>query len=223
MKVFIDGNTGSGKTSTTVYFARLYNYLNPHGNIYSNCNINFLKNFHYTPLMVLPISLLIKKPAMLIFDDTYSFKKILEKYISILAVFERKLDLEVFFTIQYYTMLTREQRALCTEKWIPNITHIKNGKMTNKSEIIIERYKPITQEPKTPFKIRNILELIKGYYDTKQLPIFPTETNIIQEITKFAKDISDIEYNVNLFTNNQNTKKRLIKTICKEKGIEYKR
>ena len=223
MKVFLDGNTGTGKTSSLVCISRLYSQLFPKRKIYTNFHLENIKNVIYTPFMFLPISEIIKGKCLLLFDDCYVFKKVLDKYISILSVFSRKLKISTFYTIQYYTMLSKENRSLCHEKWVPKITIIKNSKMTEKSEIIIECQNPITEQILRYMRIKNPLSLIKGFYNTNEIPLIPNERNIINEITKFSKDYSDIEFNVKITSNNKTEIKKRIKRICEMKGIDFKK
>lgn len=223
MKIFLDAETGSGKTSTLVIQCRLYRQLYPHRHIYANFHLKNVPYFTYSPFMFLPLSTIMEGKCFLCFDDSYVFKGVLDHYISLLSVFSRKLKIDTTFTIQYYTMLSRENRALCHQKWIPLTTHIKNDKMTEKSEIIIEVQKPISEKTLGFFRIKHPLKLVNNFYDTNEIPLFPNETNIINNLVKYSHDISDIEFNAKICSTNQRDKMRRIKEVCKLKGIEYKR
>jgi len=219
-KFYIDGATGKGKTTTSIFFARYYRELYPNNIIYANFKIN-VSNFIYSQFLLLPFSDIEKGNCLIIFDDTYVSKKLLSKYISVLAVLSRKVDVSVIFTIQYYAMLVRENRALCHAKLIPTITNLINinGKkqMSNKSNLIINVYNPITEAFKKSLKIKEILSIVKGYFDTNEKVKFPTETLLIQEIAKFSNDLSDVEFNLSLISNNQNQIKRMTKKILEIK------
>jgi hypothetical protein len=221
-KIFIDGNTGQGKTTTSIFFARLYRELFPNNIIYANFNIN-ISNFIYSQFLLLPFSDIEKGNCMIIFDDTYVSKKLLSKYISILAVLSRKVNVCVIFTTQYYTMLVKENRALCHAKLIPNLTNLINIKgkkqMSEKSELILDVFNPITEKYIKSFKVKKILYIVKEYFNTNEIVKFPNESLLIKEIAKFSNDLSDVEFNLSLISNNQNQSKRMLKQILEIKDF----
>lgn len=218
MKAYINANTGKGKTCLCVYLARVYNQLNPLNTIYANFKLN-IPNSVYSRFLFLPFSTIEKGNCMLIFDDFYALKNV-EQYTSILAVLSRKVNVEILITIQYYTMVKKELRNLCHYEIIPHLTDIENKRLTDTSKLILEMYHPITEELLSVRQINNILELIKGFYDTNEIVKFPSERNITAEIAKFSNDLSDIEFNTSLYTKNQSTKKRIIKNVCQIKNIK---
>lgn len=218
MKAFINANTGKGKTCLCVYLARLYNYLNPNNRIYANFKLN-IPNSVYSRFLFLPFSTIEKGNCLLIFDDFYALRNV-EQYTSILAVLSRKVNVEILITIQYYTMVKKELRNLCHFEIIPHLTDIQNKKLTNTSKLIIEMYNPITEQLISIRQINDILKLINGYYDTNEIVKFPSERNIIQEIAQFSNDLSDVEFNTSLYTKNQATKKRVVKSVCELKNIK---
>lgn len=222
MKAYILGNTGTGKTATAMFFALLYRLLNPVNYIYSNCSIN-IDNFVFSEFMFLPMDKIKLGNCFLLFDD-YKALSSLNNYTSVLAVLARKANIEVFFTIQYYTHLTKEVRELCQLRIEPYIKGQKllDGTYEKTSSLHLNFYPSDYENDNLLFsiKIENIFTLIDNIYDTNQIPEFLNEYTAIQEIAKFSKTFKDIYQNVQLYKKSVRDGKRIRKEVCKLLEIE---
>jgi len=147
MKIYIVGNTGTGKTAVAVFFARLYNVLNPDNKIYGNLHLKNIKNFIYSEFMFLPFSEIKKGNCLLIFDDFKAISE-LKGYSALLSILARKLKISCIFTIQYDKHLTKEMRELCHYELRPYLigNKLSNGYYDLETCCNIEFYLPINQD-----------------------------------------------------------------------------
>lgn len=222
MKVYILGNTGTGKTATAMFLALLYRLLNSINIIYSNCSIN-IKNFIFSEFMFLPMDKIKKGNCMLIFDD-YKALTSLNNYASVLAVLSRKTNIEVIFTIQYYTHITKEVRELCQLRIEPYIKGQKllDGSYEKTASLHLNFYPSDYENDNLIFsiKIENIFTLIDKMYDTNQIPEFLNEYTAIQEIANVSESFKDVYQNVQLYKKSVRDAKRIRKEVCKLMEIE---
>lgn len=226
MKLYLVGNTGTGKTATLVFIALLYNKVYPNNKIYANFHLKKIKNFIYSEFMFLPYSEIKKGNCLLLFDD---FKAIsdLKGYSALLGILARKLKVSCLFGVQYYTHLTKEMRELCHFELRP---HLIGNKLENDMYDIdtycqIEFLKPINRDYDiVEFEIT--IDCIFKYvndkiYNTNEVPEFLNEYTVIQEIAKFSKDYKDIFNNVKMYTQNRSLAKKLRKLVCEIKDIKF--
>ncbi len=99
---------GAGKTLLASIVAYKYRQKYKDNTIYANYHLN-LDNFVYTPYFFLPISQL--ENAMIIFDDISNLN-LIKNLMKLIANVSRKRKLYLILTMQYYTMATRELRAI---------------------------------------------------------------------------------------------------------------
>ena len=213
-------NVGKGKTLYGVYKALWFREFSK-GNIYANFHIYNIENFFYTPIGVLPFDAIMNsKESLIILDDCYSLKNLLDGFILIIASLSRKKGIHIYFTTQYYTSIKKVIRTLAQYEIIPNfikdidVLHIKS---------IETEYNELRQENNiiTEFYIEKVSKFFK-YYDTNEVPTIANERKIVTEICRISDTIYDIENNLNLFINNRNDYKRLFKEICLVKNIDVK-
>lgn len=226
MKLYIVGNTGSGKTALAVFIARLYNNINPNNKIYANFHLKKVKNFVYSEFMFLPFSEIKKGNCLLIFDD---FKAIsdLKGYSALLGILSRKLNVSCIFTIQYYIHLTKEMRELCHYEVRPNLIGSQdyNGLYDNNTYCKALFIEPINRDfdiIKFRLTIPNIFQFVnEKYYNTNELPEFLNEFTVIKEISKYSNTYKDVFNNVRMYTGNRSLAKQIRKKVCLEKNIEF--
>lgn len=223
IKVYIVGNTGTGKTALMVFFAKYYRGLFPDNIIYSNINLN-ISNFVYTEFGFLPCSEFLKGNKMICFDDVITIDN-LKTFQSFLAVISRKTNTSIILTCQYYTDIERKLRMLCHAEIEPKLTKLiydkntQSTKLSNESVLIYEVYNPETLDYICSYSISNILSVIKNAYNTNEIPKIPNERTIKQEIAKYSNTLDDLEFNVSVYTKNKAIQKRLIREIGIEKGF----
>ncbi|GAI71729.1 unnamed protein product, partial [marine sediment metagenome] len=91
-------NVGKGKTLYGTYKALWFRTFS-NGTIYANFHLFGIDNFVYTPIGVLPFDTIMKsKESMIILDDCYSLKNLLDGFILIIASLSRKKGLHIYFT-----------------------------------------------------------------------------------------------------------------------------
>src|SRR3989304_5534213 len=107
-KIYINSNTGKGKTLILTIFALLYANLNPNNKIISNYHLNIYNNqtnesmCEYTKYSLLPFSKLLKGNYLVLIDDFISVKKYLKNFNSVLATLSRKTNIDVMISLHYY-------------------------------------------------------------------------------------------------------------------------
>ena len=227
MKLYINGNTGFGKTTFLVFLTRLYSYLHPNNQIYGNLHLQNIPNFNYSEFMFLPFSKIKKGNCLLLFDDFKASGKIFNNYSTILGILSRKVKVSIIFTVQYYTHLTKEMRELCHYEVRPKIIGFReiNQKFEKNSKLELDFIFPHNTELDIiEFQtfIPNIFYFVnESYFNTNELPKFINDYTVIQEITKISNNFDDIYNNVNLYTSNRSLAKKLRKQICVEKEIPF--
>jgi len=241
-KLYVNGNTGKGKTldasvlgliflETHINFKIIANY---HLNIYDiKTNENLCE---YSKFGLLPFSRLELGNYLIIIDDFKAVKNFLQNFGNILAVLSRKENIYVIITLHYYTHLEKETRELFNCEIMPMITHLRYNfdkhqiELTDKSSLIMDFLNPSSLDLMRTEKFHNILQFVKGnyslenvyvkekLYDTYENVKFTNPTNILQEISKFSKSKKDVYQNVNLITKNKSTYKKMVNDVFLLKG-----
>lgn len=240
MRAYINNESGSGKTLLASILALLYSELNPNNDIYANFHINLYDvktdkpKVVYTKFALLPFSRIEKGNCLIILDDFYAIKNA-NYYSGLLAAISRKTLMEVILTIQYYTDLTKRVRKLCQYELKPELTNLDIfGKITKESRLFIEWYNEATETLMFETEIPNLYNLIfhgklfkysyipenLSLYNTNETVEFGTESKLINEIAEFSIDYPDIEMNASIVCKNRTDMKRLIRDVCRLKGIE---
>lgn len=223
IKIYIVGNTGSGKTALLVFFAKYFRELYPNWEIWNNLNLN-ISNSKYTEFGYLPSSEFLKGNKLICFDDIINLGN-LKAYQEFLAVISRKTNTSIIMTCQYYTDIEKKLRRLCHGEIHPKLTHLKFDKITHsyrlteKSTLIYDVYNPETLEYKGTHSISKILSIIQNAYNTNEIPKRPSERIIKEEILKYSKNLDDLEFNISVYTNNTTKQRRLLKQLCEIKGF----
>ena len=230
MKIYIVGNTGTGKTAIAVFLARLYNLVNPNNKIYGNLHLKNIKNFIYSEFMFLPYSEIKKGNCLLIFDDFKAISE-LKGYSALLSILARKLNISCIFTVQYSKHLTKEMRELCHYEVRPSLigNKLSNGNYDLETYCNLKFLLPINQDNyrlmdivEFELIIPNIFKYVnEKHYNTNEIPQFLNEFTVIQEIAKFSNTYKDIFNNVKMYTQNRSLSKQLRKKICEIKNIEF--
>ena len=230
-KLYINSNTGKGKTLILSLLALLFIDLFPEYTIIANFHLNIFdkktkkSKCIYSKYSLLPFSELKKGKFLVLIDDFISVKKDLQNFGSILGTLSRKLNVLVYISLHYYTHLSLENRMLFNYELIPTLFKIKNGKLTESSKAKVECYETSSLELHYKFPLYNLLELVKGnytcnnvyvkgqLYDTYELVSFTNERLIIKEIANWSNNIDDIEQNINLITKSKTRYKYLLKEV----------
>lgn len=234
-KLYINSNTGKGKTLVLSLLALLFIDLFPEYTIIANFGLNIFdkktkkSKCIYSKFGLLPFSELKKGKFLVLIDDFIAVKKDLQNFGSILATLSRKLNILVYISLHYYTHLSLENRMLFNYELIPTLFKIKNGKLTESSKVNIECYETSSLELHYKFNLFNLLELVKGnytcnnvfvkglLYNTYEVVSFSNERLIIQEVAKWSKNLDDIEQNISLITKSRTRYKYLLKEVKKFK------
>lgn len=236
-KLFVNSNTGKGKTLDLSVFALIFMDNNPDFNGIANYHLNIYDiitnkpKFEFSKYGLLPFNRLEKGNWLIMIDDFIAVKKDLQNLGSILGTLARKMNVHFWTSIHYYTHLKPDSRKLFQYEIIPNLTKIYKGKLTELSKLKLECYIPDTMDLRYKFKINNVLDLVKGnyecknvyvkgnLYDTYELVPFSSERKIIHEISTWCKSLDDIEKNVNLLTKNRSHYKYLVNQVRQKVGV----
>ena len=228
MKAYITGNTGTGKTLLAGVFGLYYrqNHNIKTHKIYANLGLN-IPGVVYTQFGFIPYSKVIKGNSLVILDD---FKNLgnMKGFSTYLTTVSRKTNTQIIATVQYYTHIKKEMRDLFDYELIPKLTNLKYNKnkgieeLTSESELSFTPYNPTTLEQTDKTKvIPNILSIIKGIYNTREVVKPSTKRVKIQEIAKFSNNFHDIEVNVGICESSEFKQEKLIKAVCELKDIPY--
>jgi hypothetical protein len=236
-KLYVNSNTGKGKTLLASLLALFFLETHPNFKIIANYHLNIFDNktnkslCEYTPLGLLPFSKLEKGNYLIILDDFKAIKQHLENFGSILAILSRKLNVYVLITLHYYTHLIKENREMFNAEIIPELTSLEYNPNTHQVELTDKsRLRLIYIEPNSLDILRydvldNILTFVKGnyqlnnvyvkgkLYDTFEVVKFSNPLKVIQEIVRFSKTKQDVYDNVNLLTKNQSKFHKIVKQV----------
>lgn len=205
-------NMGNGKTLFCTLYALAYQSLYPENRIYGNYSLIGIKNYHYSPYMILPFSSL--ENCLLLYDDIASFGNYSKGILKIIACLSRKNNITVVLTGQYYSMIPKNIRTLSKDV----LTYY------NKSNDILsigianeigdledkERGYPIRYYV---YQTHDAVKIAKDFYDTKEKVPFTTEKHLIDEIIKASKNREDIEIALEIYIENSQKKSRYFKEI----------
>lgn len=213
-------NTGTGKTLYGVIKALWFRTFSD-GPIYANFHLYNIDNFIYTPIGVLPFkTIMASEESMIILDDCYSLKNLLDGFIIVIASLSRKKGLHLYFTTQYYTSIKLVIRTLAQYEIIPKYMKEIDCLCVKAIESEIDEYNSRKiNDIITEYYIEHVSDFFE-YYDTNEAVVIPNERRIVSEICRFSTDIYDVENNLNLLINNRNDYKRLFKEICLRMDID---
>lgn len=232
-KLYINSNTGKGKTLLLALFSLFFIDSHPNFKGIANFHLNIFdketgKNkFQFSKYSLLPFNELEKGNWIIIIDDIIAVKQDLQNFGSILGTLSRKLNVYCYISMHYYTHLIRENRQLFQFEIIPMLTKIRNKKLTYESKAKLECYIPDTYDLQCKFHLYNLLELVEGnyscenvyvkgnLYDTYETVAFSSERKIIQEIANWSNNLDDIEKNVNIITKSRTRQKYLVNQVRK--------
>ena len=206
MLLYALGTMGTGKTLFATNYAVDYQKRNPNNNIFANYNLK-LKNFHFTPFMFLPFTKL--NNCLLICDDFYALQN-LQAFTSIICNLSRKMNLDIILTAQYYTMIPPKIRML--SNYEIRTKYIKS------KDILLIAAKTLDGLIK-PRMVKNAVKRAKNVYNTNEIVKMPSERVIIGEIERVSTNLDDLEFNLQLFSNNMRTRNRIQKEILERKNF----
>lgn len=197
---------GQGKTLFTTLFALIFSQNNPNSKIYANYHLD-LPNFIFTPFMFLEYSKL--DNCLIICDDFYALQN-LKSFIMIIVNLSRKVNLTILLSAQYYTMIPKQIRMISDFEvrceYFKEIDYLR-----------ITRIDGDNNNFKNDFLYA--VNIAKDLYDTNEVVVFPTESNMIKELVKYSKNKSDLELNLTLYSRNASTRRKLFKQICNDYNI----
>lgn len=208
-KGYTIGNTGAGKTLWVVLYALEWSKNHPNGQIYANFHLN-LPNANFTPIMFLPFENL--KDCLILFDDVSSLETV-ARFSKVTANRSRKKQMELIFTAQYYTMISKQIRAM------------RDYRVKTK----FDKYKDtltawIDYRGKGVRKIiyYDVIKTVKylNLYDTNEVVDDPTESEVIAEIIRLSKTKRDVEKNLLIYSGNKQERRSLLKEILKKMDLQ---
>lgn len=181
---------GKGKTKTAIAFTLLFKELFPLLECYGNVKIK-MKGFHFTPYLVFPFSKFKnnnnpEKPIVLFLDDISNLR-FLSGFNDYINATQRKLNLIILITSQYYTMIKREVRMTTT--YLVNVNEVNDTMYFT----LTDRENNITQH-----HINNI-SFFHDKYDTNFVVNTASKRNLHKEILKVSKNLDDLEQNLLIY------------------------
>ena len=202
---------GTGKTSFATSYALKYSEKYPNNMIYANYHLK-LKNFEYTPYMVLPFSKM--KDCLIIADDFYALE-CQKGFTKVISNFSRKTDIDIIITVQYYTAIPPNIRT----QSILTLVNIDKENEILYITFIKRKYNPFNlSEFETLVSYhyeKDIFKKIGKIYDTKEIVKFSSERKVCQEILRISKTNDDIYDNIELYADTMTKRNRYVK-IMKE-------
>lgn len=209
---YINAITGGGKTTFATFHNLLFNQLYPTSVKTANYHIKNLKNFQYSPAMVLPLESIKrdKKPRCITIDDIKSLP-ILDFFITIIASISRKASLDIQITGQYYTMFSRELRYLSTYEI--------NVETDKENDSLLVKFIDMNHN-NYDFEIHQLTKYVYPFFDTKEYVEVIDEDLIYEQVLKICKTKKDVVQNVASYIKNKKEKKDLIIKLLDELGLE---
>lgn len=200
MIIMIVGSMGSGKTMLATLIAKYYSEKYPNRKIFANYQIK-LPNFIYSPYMILPFSEL--KESLLICDDYYALQNT-KGFTQVLVNLSRKNDIDIILTAQRDIMIDKTTRMLSTIILKPLFDKKRNL-------MIIYKQSGSKMDDYEFFRyIRNPIDKIKGFYETKEIVKICYDNAIIEELKKL-KNKEDLQTNINFLYRNKKERQAVLK------------
>jgi hypothetical protein len=242
-KMYINGNTGRGKTLGASLFALFFLETHPEFKVIANYILNIYSKktkksmCEFTKFGLLPFSKLTEGNYLLIIDDFKAVKRYLKNFGSILAIMSRKLNIYCLITLHYYTHLIKENREMFNQEITLEISKLvynpikHQTELSNDSKLRISFFETNSLELTNTETFSNVLNFVKGnyslenvyvkglLYNTYGMVYIPNPDNIMREISDFSNDLESLRDNVNLFTSNERQYKSIVRKIALEKGF----
>lgn len=196
---YVLGAMGSGKTLFSVMYAYEFLRKNPYFKVYSNFKLK-LPNCEYSPRFLIDFDEL--SDCLMIVDDCYALRN--QSFIDIVVNMSRKKNMEVLFTLQYYTMvppIIRKLSRCIRPHYYPEYEMM---------EIFISDEWDTPEFESEQWVAYNCSRFY-GLYDTTEIVVTQLESEIVADIIKIATTKREFELYLSLAFKNKATVRRLLK------------